>query len=142
MRTDPQAPMIALLQTGTEWFVRGALERLAAIGFGTISAPQVLLFAHLECGSTHASGLASRMGISRQAVYRTLKELQSSGFLTLDDDPNARNQKIIRMTERGETLATAGRSILRDMEAQLEGRIGAAALRALRDATERGWGAP
>lgn len=142
LHMDPPAPMIALLHTGGEWFVRGTLDRLWEAGFTSVTSPQIVLFAHLECGATHASALAQRMGVSRQAVYRTLKELQVAGFLVLDDDPMVRNQKIIRMTETGVALATAGRSVLHEVEAQLSERIGARALQAMRDALERGWGVP
>jgi DNA-binding MarR family transcriptional regulator len=132
--------MLALLQTAHEWFVQGLSARVAQAGFADVTAPQLVLFAHLECGASHASAVAQRMGVSRQAVYRTVRDMQALGLLRLENDAERRNQKLIVMTERGEALAQAGRTALSELEARLASRIGAGSASGLRAALEAGWG--
>lgn len=138
--TSPAAPLPALLQTAGEWVIQGVQARLAAAGQTPLSAPQLMVFAHLECGASHASAVAQRMGLTRQAVYRTLRELQGLDLVVLVDDDMRGNQKVIRLTANGETLALAGRAALAEMEAQLAERIGEKQMRALRQALEADWG--
>jgi len=78
--------------------------------------------------------------VSRQAISKTLRELQELGFLRLEDDPARRNQKLVVMVERGMQLALEARGELRMIEAEMSDRIGADAMEALRVALEKGWG--
>jgi DNA-binding MarR family transcriptional regulator len=81
------------------------------------------------------------MGVSRQAIYRTVRELQALDVLRLEDDPERGNQKLVVMTERGFRLVAQARAALGEIEATLDKRIGAAAVRGLREALENDWGA-
>jgi DNA-binding MarR family transcriptional regulator len=88
-------------------------------GHKGITAAHILFLSNLECGNTHASAVARRMGISRQAVYRSTRELQSFGVLELLDDPERRNQKIIAMTDKGKALVLEAQDCLGIVEARL-----------------------
>jgi len=76
------------------------------------------------------------MRVSRQAISKTLKELQELGFLRLEDDSARRNQRLVVMIERGMQLAAEARAELRMIEAGISDRIGANAMEALRVALE------
>jgi len=93
-------------------------------GHTDFSLSHLMFLANLDCGITHASLVARRMGVSRQAVYRTTRELQSLGVLTLEADPERRNQKIIRMTPRGIEVVTDARACLDIVEVRIRDRIG------------------
>jgi len=82
------------------------------------------------------------MQVSRQAISKTLREMQALGFIQLENDHDRRNQKLVVMTNRGLQLAVAARSELRDIETAIARRIGAEAIAALRGALVKGWGNP
>jgi len=82
------------------------------------------------------------MQVSRQAISKTLREMQALGFIQLENDHDRRNQKLVVMTNRGLQLAVAARSELREIETAIARRIGAEAIAALRGALEKGWGNP
>ena len=140
MHTDPPAPLTLLLQTAARWVEQGTLDHLHAAGHTGLTAAHLTLLGNLDCGTTHAAAVAQRMGVSRQAIYRTVHELQALGLLRLADDPQRGNQKLVVMTEAGIALVTDARAALAQVEAVLADRIGSTQAAALRAALEAGWG--
>jgi DNA-binding MarR family transcriptional regulator len=134
----PPAPLTLLVQAFDRRLGEALLDRLRP-DFPGINAAHLALFAALDCGVTHAAAAAARMGISRQAVARTARELDRLGYLRLEADPAARNRQVLAMTDAGLRLATAGQAALADLEVELAGRIGPGAAEALRRALEREW---
>ena len=133
-----EAPLTLLLQSCSRRVMDGLLARLSA-EFPEVNAAHLTLFGALDCGATHASAAAMRLGISRQAVARTARELEELGLLRLVVDPLQRNRQTLAMTEAGMRLALAGRAALAEVEADLGARIGGAALAALRLALQIDW---
>jgi DNA-binding MarR family transcriptional regulator len=80
------------------------------------------------------------MRVSRQAISKTLREMQSLGLIALENDPARANQKLVVMTAEGMRLATDARRELADIETQLADRIGRQEAEALRSILETGWG--
>lgn len=140
MRTSPPAPLSLLFQQSNRWFSLSVLNLLEAKGYVRLSEAQLSLLANLQCGSTYASAVATQMGISRQAIYRTTKELQETGLLVLEEDTERRNQKVISMTPRGMALATDARIVLEQVETALAARIGRESALVLRQSLEADWG--
>lgn len=100
----------------------------------------MMLIANLDCGATHASAVAQRMGVSRQAIFRTTRELQALGLLRLETDPGRGNQKLVVMTEEGMRLVRDARAALAEVDAALAARIGPEAAAQLRAVLEAEWG--
>jgi DNA-binding MarR family transcriptional regulator len=133
-------PLTVLLGAASQSVLRTLASRLRARGYDSITEAHLILFGNLDCGATHAAQIAQRMQVSRQAISKTLRELEASGFLRLEDDPDRRNQKLVIMTEYGSQFAVEARDDLRGIEAEITYRIGADAMAALRGALEEGWG--
>jgi DNA-binding MarR family transcriptional regulator len=142
MRLSPPAPLPVLLETASRWVMQGLLAKLRARGHDRLTEGHLMLIVNLDCGTTHASAVAQRMGVSRQAVFRTTRELQALGLLTLEADPARGNQKIVVMTESGSRLALDARAALAEIDAALAARLGPEAAARLRAALEAGWGEP
>ena len=140
MHLDPPAPMTLLLQTAQNWLHHSLAARMAGRGHPPLTDAQTALLSNLDCGTTYASAVAERMGISRQAIYRTVREMSEMGLLRLETDPERRNQKIIVMTQKANALVTDARAVLAEIETELADRIGAGDAAALRRALEAGWG--
>jgi len=131
-----------LLMHGQQWVTTSLLNLMAARGHRKLTAAHVMFLNNLDCGITHASEVARRLGVSRQAVYRNTRELQTLRVLKLETDPHRRNQKIIRMTTHGQKVVLDARACLDEIEATLEKRIGPRDLEALSHILSRNWGPP
>ncbi|WP_299417871.1 MarR family winged helix-turn-helix transcriptional regulator [uncultured Sulfitobacter sp.] len=89
-----------------------------------MTEPHLTFLASLDCGATQASAVAQRLGVTRQAIYRTTTEMQNEGFLPLKPDPVPRNQKNIVVTPKGVILATNARQALEKAETEFAKRAG------------------
>lgn len=102
----------------------------------------MMFLSNLDCGDTYASEVARRMGVSRQAVYRSTRELQRLKILKLETDAARKTQKIIRMTKHGQQVVLDARCCLDAIEAALGERIGARDFGALASILGKDWGPP
>ena len=139
-RNVAQEPLTVLLQAASQSILHGLMGRLRAFGYADITEPHLILFGNLDCGATHAAQIAQRMQVSRQAISKTLRELQSLGWVLLEDDPARRNQKLVVMTQQGMKLAVDARRALEEIETLLADQIGDETMANLRNALEIGWG--
>ncbi len=140
LETVPPAPLTVLTQTAAHWVMRGVLDGLHRAGYAGISEAHLALLGNLDCGTTKSAAIGQRMGISRQAIYRTVREMQALGLLRLEEDPERGNQKLVVMTADGEKLALRARAILAGLEQSLCRRIGADRYAQFRAALEAEWG--
>ena len=70
------------------------------------------------------SEIARRLALSRQAVHRTITRLVQRELLQMEPVPgNARDKRIV-FTEKGEAMKLAGSRLLREIEQEIESRIG------------------
>lgn len=133
--------MTVLTEQASQWFLLGLQAYVARHGFPDITRSHLIILGNLDCGATYASAIAQRAGVSRQAIYKTVSELQALGILELQEDPIKRNQKQVVMTDRCHELVTVARAGLAALEAHLAHRIGADAVNALRQVLAMDWGA-
>lgn len=133
-------PLTVLLQAASQSILRDLLARLRARGYPKVTDSHLILFGNLDCGATHAAQIAQRMRVSRQAISKTLRELQSLDLVRMEDDPQRRNQKLVVMTALGMQFATDARGALNDVEAVLADHFGREAVNQLRKSLEQCWG--
>lgn len=129
-----------LLLNAQQWTFQGVLNLMAERGHAEFTVAHLMFLANLDCGVTHASLVARRLGITRQAVYRTTRELQELDVLALESDPQRRNQKVIRMTPRGLKVVAVARACLDEVEAAVRERIGHRDFDRLASILGRDWG--
>ena len=80
--------------------------------------PSLLSFLSvLECGINYGSEIARTLGVSRQMVAKTVKELCQLGYLEQVDDIG--KQKKILFTQSGEQLIADARQLLADLDSLL-----------------------
>ena len=89
--------------------------------------------AELDCGPNHASELARRTGVSRQAVHKLAKDLAEQGILEFSVDEVRRNQNVISFTAVGTALMAECRKLLAEMDGALIDHLGAARVSELID---------
>jgi DNA-binding MarR family transcriptional regulator len=132
------APLARLLLAGSRWFDRRLLEHLAERGW-RLSAPQSLVFAHLDPGGTRPAELARRLGTSRQAAHELVAGLQRAGVLDVVPDPGDRRGRLVVLTADGRRLARTAQEHLQQLERELAAALGDDAVADLRGVLEQPW---
>jgi len=135
-------PLIDLLLRGYRWFEDGLLSRLEEAGWPEITRAQSLVFAHFDREGTRPSELARRIGISRQAVHQTVRELVELGLVELVPDPASRRSKLVVLTPVGNATLGSAHAVFSELEDALADRIGRASVNELRRVLEADWGPP
>lgn len=91
-------------------------------GYSDIN-PSILKFLSVfECDVNYGSEIARALGVSRQMVAKTVKELCRLGYLEQLDGQG--KQKQIQFTESGECLISEARKVLADLDERLYKRFG------------------
>jgi len=95
------------------------IELLHARGFDDLTQSQLSFLGALDCGPNSASQIANNLGITRQAVHKTVKELETFGWLQSEADPVRRNQRIITFTDEGERMMSEARALFKQLDQTL-----------------------
>lgn len=99
-----------------EWLLTGLLER----GFADLNATHLGFISVMDCADNIASEIARRLNISRQAVHKTLRELEDLGYVETAPNPKQRNSRVIRFTAKGETLIAAARQMFAELDTHID----------------------
>jgi DNA-binding MarR family transcriptional regulator len=124
------------------WADEGLQNALKRKGWPTITRAQSLVFVNIGEGVTRPSEIASRVGVTRQAIHQTINELVEMGFLMLEPDPRDRRAKVVVYTDTGAKIGRDAVEALRQVERSLSSRIGEERVNALREALTQEWGEP
>src|SRR5246127_653406 len=73
----------------------------AAAGLDGIRPAQSVALVPLVTGGLHASDLADRLGVSRQAVAQAIAALERNRYVTREPNPVDARAQIIELTPRG-----------------------------------------
>ena len=136
-----QPLMMMNLLTGVYWFDDALQDALRRHGWDIVTRAQSLLFANLSSGEQSPSRLAKNLGVTRQAISQMLAELETRGLIIMKTDPADRRARIVSFSPKSIPLRDAARSILQQLEAELEGRLGRKRFAAMRDGLQSDWGA-
>ena len=128
-----------LLLKRSDWFEERIVDAADRYGYGFVTPAMNRLFARMPRKPVSISALARRLAVSRQAVHQTVAEACRRGILELvphDSDARLRN---VRFTKKGLAMKQSARLAVREIEAELERRLGAEDFAALRRILERPW---
>jgi len=100
------------------------LSKLWDDGFESLKASQLTFLGSLDCGVNFASELARNLGISRQAVHKTVRELEVAGWVATRPDNALGNQRVIVFAEEGERLMSHARAHFSTLDILLIERFG------------------
>lgn len=114
-----------------------AIERVQGKhpGMATPRAAHTALLPHIPLdGGIRLSALATKVGISKQAVGQLVDDMEAAALVERVADAVDGRAKLIRYTAKGKKALMAGIATLREVEAELEREIGAPRFAALHDA--------
>lgn len=119
------------------WFDENLRRRLAEQGWPPVTRSQSLVLGNVATGVTRPSRIAENLGVSRQAMSQLLGEMVSAGLIELAPDPDDKRAQRIQFAAAGAQIREVAQQILRDLEAEVEGAIGAPQMASLRAALAR-----
>src|ERR1700757_3544950 len=108
----------------------------AAAGLDGIRPAQAVALVPLAAGGLHASDLADRLRVSRQAVAQAIAPLERHGYVSRVPDPADARARIIELTPRGRQALRVMRSNALDLEKRWETLLGRQRLGELRETLE------
>ena len=110
------------------------LADMKRAGFGDLRESHGYLVQHLLRGPHSVGQLSKLLGVTQQAVSKTVAELTRSGYLeTLVGEEDARI-RLVRLSERGHASVLAARRIRERLEKRLLAKLGAKRAAALKAA--------
>ena len=104
----------------------------AAAGLDGIRPAQSAVLVPLAAGGLHASDLADRFGVSRQAVAQAIAALERHSYVTRVPDPVDARARLIELTPRGRKTLRVMRSNALDLEKRWQQTLGQERLAGLR----------
>ena len=140
VRGDQQRTLVTKLIQAYEWFDDALIEWMRAHGSTELTRSSSMIFSYLDPQGSRPSDLARHIGISRQAVHKTLAEMAEIGLVELVPDPDDHRAKIVMLTSRGREWVDLARRVLSDLEHELEARIGSELMAGLQGALAVDWG--
>jgi DNA-binding MarR family transcriptional regulator len=132
---------ISLASLFAGWALADELQRrFAAEGFGDLRFADGFVFQHLVESPQTIGALADRLGVTQQAVSKSVADLERRGYLTRRADPDDARARLVALTPRGEAAIEGGRrhraAIADELAARLGPRRVEAARRLLNDVVE------
>ena len=104
----------------------------AAAGLDGIRPAQSAVLVPLAAGAQHASDLADRFRVSRQAVAQAVAALERHNYVTRVPDPADARARLIELTPRGRQALRVMRSHALDLERRWQKTLGQGRLAELR----------
>ncbi|OBJ82058.1 MarR family winged helix-turn-helix transcriptional regulator [Mycobacterium asiaticum] len=112
------------------------LGAFTAAGLDGIRPAQAVALVPLAGGGLHASDLADRLGVSRQAVAQAITALERGGYVIRESNPVDARTRIIELTPRGRHVLRVMRSSALALEKSWEQTLGSRRLAELRRALQ------
>lgn len=116
----------------TRYFEAETLRRLHARGHTTLTMGQKRVMPHLPVVGVRLTTLATRAGMSKQAMMKLVDGLEVQGYLERAADPRDGRAKIVRFTDRGRQLLDDGLAVIEEIEAELNEALGERRFKRLR----------
>ena len=98
-----------------------------------VRAAHTQLFPHIDLAGTRQTELASRVGISKQAVGQLVAELEQLGVVERVPDPADGRARLVRFSASGRQGLLDGLALLADLEAELAQAITPTRVERLKD---------
>lgn len=109
------------------------LSEMQRAGYGELREAHGFLVQHLLRGPHSVGELAKLLGVTQQAVSKTVSELVRAGYLAIEPGEDAR-VRLVRLSQRGHAAVLASRRFREKLERRLLQALGAKRAKALRDA--------
>ncbi len=132
--------MLLGLLNGFSWIDEGLQNYMRSKGWPSVTRPQSMVMANIVMGVVHPSDIARRLGITRQAIHKTLKSMIELDMITLVEDPSNKRVKIVELTETGLAMRKDSGDAVRLILLILNDRLGPTRVKDAIDVLSDDWG--
>lgn len=133
---EPRPYTQSLLLAAYQASARALIDALFAAGHDAIRHKHGAVFANLDRDGTRPSVLAQRAQMGKAAMGELVDELEVLGYVRREPDPTDGRAKLVVPTERALEVTTLVHAVNEEIERRYRRRLGAAGVRALREALE------
>ncbi|HJZ70143.1 MAG TPA: MarR family transcriptional regulator [Vicinamibacterales bacterium] len=143
---EPVETLVALLRRTSRQMVDELIERLHAAGYADHTAAHHPLFENIDPEGTRLTVLASRTGLTHQAVGELIDALEQRGYVERFPDRSDARARLVRLTKKGRAAVRTAIAEIARIEAEwmavwrqagLRGNLRAALKAGLRTAPPR-----
>ena len=128
---DPADDIALLCQVIATTTSTRITRALADQGFDDVRVAHGYVFQGLLAGDTTSAQLARRLGVSIQAVSKTVLELEAAGYLERRRDEHDGRARSIRLTRRARSMVQRSRAERATVQGEIAKRLGTADARQL-----------
>ena len=125
------ADLALLLLGGFRALAEAGTVELAAHGYHRIRPVHDFALHSILGGADTASALARELGITKQAVAKTVAFLETEGYVAGETDERDTRRRRFTVTERGHDLVRTGQQVFDELRDRWAERIGVAELEQL-----------
>ncbi len=131
-QADGDVAMPALLRAARTTYGAAIRAALAAVGCDDVPRNGIFVIGAVARGGTPLAGIIDSLGVTKQSAGQLVDTLVVRGYVERRPDPDDRRRMTVSLTERGRTAATASRSAVEAVDAELAERIGDGPVAAMR----------
>jgi DNA-binding MarR family transcriptional regulator len=129
----PQNNIRSLLQVISQMLDDFLAQYRQGTRFESVRASDVRVFVAAYRQLRTVPEISTHLGISRQAVHKSIQRLTALKVLELQPDPQQSRRKLVVITDRGHAARVAARDQILRFEAEIAEIIGHEALESMRD---------
>ena len=114
----PRPSLIALLRQTARVMVDETTRRMEASGYPWAPSRHYPVFENIDPDGTRLTVLASRAGMTHQAMAQLVSELEERGILERVPDPLDGRARLVRLTDEGRERVRVARREIAELELQ------------------------
>lgn len=122
------------------WFDESLQTSMEESGVPGLSRSQSMVMVYLGEGVRRPAALARKLRVTRQAMHKTIADLESKGYVQLVPDPDDGRAKIVRLSRTGLQRHRKAEACLTALEKELDVRLGRRTVAGLIKALGADWG--
>ncbi|MFL6060215.1 MAG: MarR family winged helix-turn-helix transcriptional regulator [Marmoricola sp.] len=130
-------PMIALVHRLNRVLQQDMVREAHTRGYTELKNSHNGVFATLDREGSRAADMAAQMGMTRQSMGETVREMAELGLVKMQPDPDDRRAKLVTWTEEGLAMAQDGYQHILDLERAFSAEFGEERYAWLREAIAR-----
>jgi DNA-binding MarR family transcriptional regulator len=106
---------------------------LHAQGFTDVKVGYLVFLGNLDKDGVSGSDLARKAVVTKQAMSKTIKELEALGYVTIQRDANDGRAQVIYLSERGKVMFLELKNCVSHLTAKMNFIVGEARMEAMLD---------
>jgi len=138
-KSETASNLRVLLYRRFKWVENYLLREAKKSKYAYLTLSQVRVFAFMRGRDLNLSDLAKLMGVSRQAVQKTISTLVDHGLMKLTESPDNRSAKLILITEKGREMQLWSQNTIEKAEDEVAKKLGPARVQLLKEILDEAW---